>query len=362
MTRARREAVDAAYEAVLRPGYRAESHAGLLLDRGLRDHGKENGETHGAQLIGQVAQFRAGALYRAAYRRWEALLRGRAMLLAVEMEARPALIVGLGGAGVLETAITLNHTYGTPFIPGSALKGLARRFFAQARQANGALLQPAATGDYERVLFGTPDSAGYTVFYDAWYVPGSAPDDRPLQRDVITVHHPRYYAGGANRCAPWDFDDPNPVPFVSARGCYLVAVDGPTVAWSHFALELLTRALADEGAGGKTSSGYGRLFPTDRGINYPDTAPSSPRVAQAVARPTGSHPLVAQIEALTLANVAPQIDAFVQRWRAMPESETKAQVAHAIRAKAEAKGRQWMVGRTWYPELERYLADQGEKE
>lgn len=38
------------------------------------------------------------------------------------------LIVGLGGKGVLETGITLDHVTGLPIIPGSALKGLTRTY------------------------------------------------------------------------------------------------------------------------------------------------------------------------------------------------------------------------------------------
>jgi CRISPR-associated protein Cmr6 len=36
------------------------------------------------------------------------------------------MVIGLGGKGTLEMGITLHHTYGFPYIPGSALKGVAR--------------------------------------------------------------------------------------------------------------------------------------------------------------------------------------------------------------------------------------------
>jgi CRISPR-associated protein Cmr6 len=41
------------------------------------------------------------------------------------------LIVGLGGDNVLETGLTLHHTYGVPLIPGNALKGLAAHYCDQ---------------------------------------------------------------------------------------------------------------------------------------------------------------------------------------------------------------------------------------
>ena len=43
-------------------------------------------------------------------------------------KAESRLIIGLGGKGTLKMGITLHHLYGFPYIPGSALKGLARTF------------------------------------------------------------------------------------------------------------------------------------------------------------------------------------------------------------------------------------------
>ena len=44
------------------------------------------------------------------------------------LKTRSRLIIGLGGKGTLEMGITLHHLYGFPYIPGSALKGLARSY------------------------------------------------------------------------------------------------------------------------------------------------------------------------------------------------------------------------------------------
>jgi hypothetical protein len=78
----------------------------------------------------------------------------------------------------------------------------------------------------------------------------------------MTPHHPNYYSGGPS--APTDFDDPTPIPFVSVKGTFHLAVscDDPGGAgWAKLALDLLCEALQHWGAGGKTSSGYGRLAP-----------------------------------------------------------------------------------------------------
>jgi len=234
MSEARRVNVDAAFKRVLASGYAEEAHPGLLLDRGLEDSSAaQSGEatTARAVLFDHVATLAPSQLYHDAYARWKELLDKSAHVCTKELAVRGTLIVGLGGESVLETGITVQRAYGMPYIPGSALKGLARRY------AEGTLAQEddaperakfVPGGAYHDVLFGRQDNAGHVTYHDAWYKPGSAPNDKPFVRDVITVHHPRYYTGAAGkREAPSDFDDPNPIPFVGARGTFLIAVECP---------------------------------------------------------------------------------------------------------------------------------------
>jgi CRISPR-associated protein Cmr6 len=232
------------------------AHAGLELDRYLPE-AIDDKKVALRGLIDRVCQAPPPAVYHAAYDRWLAMLDGWGSEVARGEFAAPGrLIVGLGGGGVRETGLTLHHTYGVPLIPGSALKGLARRYAAAALEAG--------TDDLRRkqleTLVGSPESAAFLTFFDAWYIPGPDPDDRPLEADVITVHHPNYYrTRGKDGPGPWDFDDPIPVPFVRAAGNYLVAVRGYNAAWADFGLQMLVHALAEWGIGAKTSSGYGRL-------------------------------------------------------------------------------------------------------
>jgi CRISPR-associated protein Cmr6 len=166
-----------------------------------------------------------------------------------QLMAPGRLIVGLGAESAHQTTVTLNRQYGTPILPGSALKGLARHYVSAAHRASLQQLE---------VLFGTSDNAAHIAYFDAWYVPGSAQQDRPLGLDVVTTHHPAYYAGRGDSW-PGDFDDPTPVPMLTARGGYLVAVRGPDLEWADFALRIVERALDEWGIGARTSSGYGRL-------------------------------------------------------------------------------------------------------
>jgi hypothetical protein len=160
------------------------------------------------------------------------------------------LAIGHGGESVIETGMTLHHTYGVPYIPGSSLKGVAASF---AGRKLGGLW--ASGGVAHRTLFGTTSSAAYVDFLDALPLPGKW----QLQRDVLTVHHPKYYRGEA--APPADYDDPTPIYFLTAVGEFLIALrpsDGAE-AWAEAGYGVLKMALDEEGVGGKTSSGYGRL-------------------------------------------------------------------------------------------------------
>ncbi len=64
-------------------------------------------------------------LWKAAYARWQAVT---ADAKRVEGHLISRLVVGLGGKGVLEFGLTLDHVTGLPIISGSALKGVCRAY------------------------------------------------------------------------------------------------------------------------------------------------------------------------------------------------------------------------------------------
>jgi CRISPR-associated protein Cmr6 len=254
----------------------APSNAGLLLSRYLQQTG-DKGAGKGELLKKAVAASRqADGVYREAYKRWRSYLdQLPEPTVKHDFKVKGRMIVGLGGASVLETGVTLHHTYGVPFIPGSALKGLAAHYCAQIWGAAEAsefgrevpLPDPPGEtrlGQYYETLFGATDDSGHLVFHDAWLVPEPAPG--ALQLDVMTPHHPKYYGADPKdeKEAPTDFDDPNPVAFLSVKGEFLVAVSCDVEGeegkkWAALGMELLTQALAEWGIGGKTNAGYGRL-------------------------------------------------------------------------------------------------------
>jgi CRISPR-associated protein Cmr6 len=193
-------------------------------------------------------------LYKEFFTRWEDTLKEYGALTR-KAKVRGRLVVGLGAESVLETSITLHHTYGVPYLPGSALKGLARHY---AKHVDG------WTSKHMEIVFGNDklakkaeeSFAGYITFFDALYVPDSGEKGQALHADVMTVHHQGYYM--KDDVAPTDWDDPHPVPFISATGIYLLALAGPA-DWLPPTFKLLELALKEEGIGAKTSSGYGRM-------------------------------------------------------------------------------------------------------
>jgi CRISPR-associated protein Cmr6 len=259
------------------------THAGLWLDRYLcqqevkesaspeQSRDRQSGEQKDSRTnprsehIKAVSLLPVPAAYRISYQYWMKELKdfGAESHMA---KVKGRMIIGLGDESVLETSIQLHHTYGTPYIPGSALKGLAASYASQQ-------LGIERTSPEYQVIFGTTEDAGFITFFDALYIPGSAIcKERVLYPDIITVHHPDYYQNGEK--APTDTNSPNPIAFLSAVGSYQIALAAPDLEqphrdrWLRTTFEILARALEEMGIGAKTSSGYGRmsleLMPMDK--------------------------------------------------------------------------------------------------
>jgi len=258
--------------AELPPG--ESSNASLWLDKYLCGENQRSqsrkGKTVKAQLVEDVATtIKIPDLYRDFFDRWKKALTNDLTTLG-EAKVEGRLAIGLGDDGVLETSITLHHTYGAPYIRGSALKGLAAAF---ARKRLGAAWKAEGfrNGKWGRIspaykaVFGETDDAGYVTFHDALYAPPNpGRKEQALHADIVTVHHSDYYSekkANGELPPPADWDEPTPVPFLSATGKYLIALSAPENCgeWRQAAFEILKLALAEEGVGAKTSSGYGRM-------------------------------------------------------------------------------------------------------
>ena len=237
-----------------------------LLDRFLRVavKDKKNHPQARKDLFEAMCQslVRSEETYTAAYERHE--LSTKDLESKGHFSTAGRLVIGLGGENVLETGLTLSHTYGTPMIPGTALKGLAAHYCDQAWGPADEKFKLGA--EYHKAIFGTTEDSGHIIFHDAWITPGSLKGS--LQPDVMTPHHGDYYSDETGRIPPTDFDDPNPVTFLSVVGTFHVAVScdvpGPEgQEWADLVFELLSNALHEWGIGGKTNAGYGLIVRAD---------------------------------------------------------------------------------------------------
>lgn len=252
----------------------ASTHAGLWLETGLRDVG-EKGPARQDHLVTTLETVKVPGEYSRFFKRWRSALETlQPCTRMVEAKVLGRMVVSLGAESVLETSIALHRTYGVPYIPGSALKGLAaaaaHKFLVDDKWKKASA--GSEIGESHRLMFGDTESSGYVTFHDALWIPEG--HGLPLDLDVMTVHHPDYYQGKEN-APPADWDSPNPVSFVSARGKYLLAVTGPE-EWAGAALEILAEALERDGIGGKTAAGYGRMkVPLEKRSSSSSTASAS---------------------------------------------------------------------------------------
>ena len=220
-------------------------HAGLAMQKLYSQH-DDKGES-ARQLLNAIAALRGShEAYNTAFQRWHKAIQSLEHHLSFSAITNSALAIGLGNTSPLEVGLTIHHTHGTPYLPGSAIKGLLRRA-ADAHQ----LTQAA-----KDILFGSSAAAAHITYWDAMLEPSST---QPFQTDVITVHHPQYYQGSGY---PTDFDDPNPVTFLSVRpnATFRIALSSASAnssQWLRLAAELLKYALENIGLGGKTNAGYG---------------------------------------------------------------------------------------------------------
>jgi len=233
----------------IEPGH--GSHPGHILSCGLSKWATDptvRGESH-ASFISELCNIQLSECYLSAFNRWKLLIENSKNIAQWEGRLQTRLYIGLGNPTCVEANIAVHQTYGTPLISGSAIKGLIRAYARKHKidqvNINIILGEESKTDQMSK--------AGYLVFHDAWWVPGSA--NTPFVPEIVTVHHSKYYESeGAEEAT--DFDSPNPNAQICAQGSFLFTIEGPSM-WANWAKSILVHALTNEGIGGKLSSGYG---------------------------------------------------------------------------------------------------------
>ena len=313
----------------LRPLYEAaqDIHPGLLLQRGLISH-VDNEQQVKTEHIERVCRSTVDGFYQRAYDRWKHATGDPTRFRSVVRRIGTRLFIGLTGGGMLETGCVISHSYGTPYIPGSSVKGVVA---SHARERLG-----ETGGAFFSELFGAPATddgpaalSGLIAFHDAWWVPGSA--EQPLAQEIVTTHHPEYYGNEGAKPAT-DFDSPIPNAQVAVQGAFLFVLEGPA-EWLEIAERMLVSALAQRGAGAKTRAGYGLFVaPESDGAANSDSSsdPGREWVDSKIAE-LSSRPGVQADQAL-------RGRALAAAWSLLEEPSLKRAALAQIRARWEKQG------------------------
>jgi CRISPR-associated protein Cmr6 len=190
---------------------------------------------------------------------------------------------GLGREHPIENGFAWHPVLGTPYLPGSSVKGLVRAWVESGWSAE--TIDPPAFhrifgSDYRAgssrhdAQRGLAPQSGTVIFLDA--IPA-----KPIQlkADVMTPHYGDYYEGARDQFCkpvpPADWLNPNPIPFltVAPEQDFQFALAPRTPGDSadvSTAASWLEAALKWIGAGAKTAVGYGRFAKTDAAADASD--------------------------------------------------------------------------------------------
>lgn len=168
---------------------------------------------------------------------------------AIVLKTTSRFATGLGREHPIENGFVWHPVLGVPYLPGSSVKGLVRAWATTWAEPKPDL---AAC----QRIFGAQNTVGTVLFLDALPV---APTQ--LKADVMTPHYGDYYQG---KSPPADWLSPTPIPFLTVAPGQLfqfaLAPAAPDAgADCETAIQWLTKALEQLGAGAKTAVGYGRF-------------------------------------------------------------------------------------------------------
>ena len=185
-------------------------------------------------------------------------------------------VTGLGREHPVENGFAWHHSLGTPYLPGSSVKGMVRAWAEVWHKWSNKPEDEMSDGEKAEVvrfkkaelkrIFGSESKdnkdfqVGSVIFLD---VLPTAPVQ--LKADIMTPHYTDYYEG---KSPPADWLSPTPIPFlvVEAGASFIFGIlprrndeksrddCGQVQAW-------LKDALCWTGAGAKTAVGYGRFVP-----------------------------------------------------------------------------------------------------
>lgn len=162
------------------------------------------------------------------------------------------MMVNMAGTVIENAGLCLDRHFGMPYIPGSALKGIALR---GARVCG--ILQ-----DTIREVFGEQDPKADARKGLVCFLPAYPTHPAQLELDVMTGHHGGYYRGDNQISDSPDIESPIPVKFpvvkAGAEFCFVVCGRGKAdLTLVEQTANWLITGITELGVGAKTAAGYG---------------------------------------------------------------------------------------------------------
>lgn len=241
------------------------TNLGLWLNKQNRfiDSGSEHDEKDA--MLKTLADFKLRGqhleCYQHAFKHWKQVFQQRSSCDIFKVKSTSKILLGLGNASIHEFGVNLNHPWGVPYIPGSALKGVASSYlqkhggedwFRDSKSSCKSRLQAEIFGGE----FETNGSSyiGNVIFNDAWLEPT---EDNLFQLDIINPHHQEYYA---EKNHPTGMESPIPVKLAALKAelSFHICLEGPQDQ-VKLIKDVLISALSETGIGSKTAVGYGRF-------------------------------------------------------------------------------------------------------
>lgn len=195
----------------------------------------------------------------AAVTRLQTLVEARAGSL-LHMKTAGRFVTGLGRSHPIENGFAWHPTLGTPYLPGSSIKGMVRAWAREAGEAEKTICRLLGPGQPDKKEAVVERKVGEWIFFDA--LPLAMVQ---LETDIMTPHYSEYYSNPKK--PPHDRNNPNPIPFLTvAQGQpFLFGIaprqskDGDHEQDRKRLLRWIREALEWIGAGAKTAVGYGRF-------------------------------------------------------------------------------------------------------
>ena len=296
----------------------------------------------------------------------------------LEAKVDGRMIIGLGSAHVNETAMTLHHIYGIPYIPGSGIKGALRNMFIQEtfettkckddkqiaicekilesfdlkkdiklkedefkkrfkikKQVKKIEPMPAVFSFFSKnisvvkqfqLIFGTQSNQGKVIFLDAYPV-----EKIKIKNDIMTPHYSEYYSEGK---PPADYYNPTPIKFATVenttfRFAYLLKSGDINKRELENKFKKL---LTEYGLGAKTAIGHGYFENVE---NETDKIIEDQKYLSLSLIEREQQKLLQRIK-----NIQDKsgLDSFFAVWQTKDEHKQNKEIAKKLKTKYEALG------------------------